>query len=165
QMEPSWNQVGTIMEPQYRLDKNRVDKSSIDKSNSGEQVADTPIVNAVKPLSEKEKLMELLYDSSFSEKLKVKIVDWLNYKNFQYKTTGFQSLLSIIAKNAGLYGEQAIIDLIDESMANTYKGIIFDKLKKPTIKQPKPNFNGRNYSAEEVNNAVTPICNLAKIEL
>ncbi|MEG2687707.1 MAG: DUF6291 domain-containing protein [Clostridia bacterium] len=37
------------------------------------------------------------------------------------------------------------------------------------VRQSKPqhtsNFNGRNYSAEEVNNAVTPICNLAKIEL
>lgn len=137
QLEPSWNQVGTIMEPQYSIGKNRLDKSSKDKSNSGEEVADTPIVNAVKPLSEKEKIMALLYDSSFSEKLKVKIVDWLDYKKYQYKATGFQSLLTIIAKNAGLYGEQAIIDLIDESMANTYKGIIFDKLKKPTFEKSK----------------------------
>ncbi|MEG2273727.1 MAG: phage replisome organizer N-terminal domain-containing protein [Clostridia bacterium] len=108
-----------------------------EKSKNGEQVADTPIENAVKPLSEKEKLIVLLKASTFSEKLKAKIVDWLNYKKYQYKVTGFQSLLTIITKNAEQFGEQAIVDLIDESMANTYKGIIFDKLKKPTFEKSK----------------------------
>ena len=27
-MEPKWNQNGTNLEPQYRLDKNRLDKDS-----------------------------------------------------------------------------------------------------------------------------------------
>ncbi|MEG1508874.1 MAG: DUF4373 domain-containing protein [Clostridia bacterium] len=85
----------------------------------------------------KEKLVALIKSSTASENLKSKIVDWLNYKKYQYTEIGLQSLLTIVTKNAVLFGDQAMIDLIDECMANTYKGIIFDKLKKPTFEKSK----------------------------
>ena len=38
-------------------------------------------------------------------------------------------MLTQIENNIELYGQKEIIDLINECMANSYKGIIFDKLK------------------------------------
>lgn len=65
-------------------------------------------------------------------KLYNKIEEWLNYKQERkeiYKQTGLQSLLTQIENQVEIYGEDNIINLITECMANNYKGIIFDKLK------------------------------------
>ena len=64
--------------------------------------------------------------------LRGKIENWLKYKdekNEQYTETGLKSLLTQIENNTKKYGDEKIINLIDECMANNYKGIIFDKLK------------------------------------
>lgn len=66
------------------------------------------------------------------------IIEWLKYKQERkeiYKETGLQSLLTQIEKNIDIYGEDEIINLINECMANNYKGIIFDKLKKKIKKE------------------------------
>lgn len=66
--------------------------------------------------------------------LREKIVEWLEYKKQRkdkpYTEIGFKKLLKQIENNTNIYGEQAIVDLIDECMGNNYQGIIFDKLKK-----------------------------------
>lgn len=57
---------------------------------------------------------------------------WLQYKHEKrqdYKPVGRQSLETQIQKAAQTYGEQAVIDLIGECMANNWQGIIFDRLK------------------------------------
>lgn len=62
-----------------------------------------------------------------------KIEEWLNYKQERkeiYKPTGLQTLIKQIDNKVEIYGEKNIINLIDECMANNYKGIIFDKLNK-----------------------------------
>lgn len=68
------------------------------------------------------------------ELLRGKIEEWLEYKKQRkdkpYTEIGFKKLLKQIENNAIIYGEQAIIDLIDECMGNNYQGIIFEKLKK-----------------------------------
>ena len=64
--------------------------------------------------------------------LRGKIEDWLVYKEERkehYTETGLKSLLTQIENNTKKYGEEKIINLIDECMANNYKGIIFDRLK------------------------------------
>ena len=61
-----------------------------------------------------------------------KIIEWLEYKQERkeiYKETGLKSLLSQIENQIDIYGEEEVINLITECMANNYKGIIFDKLK------------------------------------
>lgn len=64
---------------------------------------------------------------------------WFNYKQEKkeyYKETGMQSLLKQVEKHIEVYGERTVIDLIENCMANNYKGIIFDKLKdKPKQKK------------------------------
>lgn len=57
---------------------------------------------------------------------------WVRYKHEKrqdYKPTGLQSLVTQVQKAAEAYGEQAVIDLIGECMANNWQGIIFDRLK------------------------------------
>ncbi|WP_306542087.1 DUF6291 domain-containing protein [Acidaminococcus intestini] len=57
---------------------------------------------------------------------------WVRYKHEKrqdYKPTGLQSLVAQVQKAAETYGEQAVIDLIGECMANNWQGIIFDRLK------------------------------------
>lgn len=65
--------------------------------------------------------------------LREKIEEWLKYKwerKEYYKETGFKSLLAKLEKATNQYGVERIINLIDECMANNYKGIIFEKLEK-----------------------------------
>ena len=46
-------------------------------------------------------------------------------------------------KAAETYGEQAVIDLIGECMANNWQGIIFDRLERGAARNPSGK-NGRN---------------------
>lgn len=62
-----------------------------------------------------------------------KIIEWLEYKQERkelYKEIGLNNLLKQIENNIDNYGEDNVIDLISECMANNYKGIIFDKISR-----------------------------------
>ena len=81
--------------------------------------------------------------------LRGKIEDWLMYKEERkehYTETGLKSLLTQIENNTKKYGEEKIINLIDECMANNYKGIIFDRLKneKPIKTEQVPDWFDKN---------------------
>ena len=68
----------------------------------------------------------------FSDGLKEKVEEWLQYKTEKrdgYKPTGLKSLLTQVQHNADQHGEQAVIELIDSCMAANWRGIIWDKLK------------------------------------
>ena len=70
--------------------------------------------------------------------LTAKVEEWIKYKmerKESYKEQGMKSLLRQIENNALTYGDQAVCDLIDDSMANGWKGIIFDRLKQKSIRQ------------------------------
>ncbi len=75
-----------------------------------------------------------------------KMVEWITYKTERkepYKEQGLKTLLRQIENNCAQYGERAICDLIDDSMANGWKGIIFDRLKQARPKpQAQPRRNG-----------------------
>lgn len=65
--------------------------------------------------------------------LTAKMEEWIKYKMERkepYKEQGMKSLLRQVENNALTYGDKAVCDLIDDSMANGWKGIIFDRLKK-----------------------------------
>jgi len=73
-----------------------------------------------------------LTEFSFGKALEEKILEWVRYKSEKkesYKPTGFKSLLKKIKGNAELYGDQAVITLIDDCMANNWQGIIWDRIK------------------------------------
>lgn len=97
--------------------------------------------------------LRLLPDYTFSDLLAEKMAEWITYKTERkepYKEQGMKSLLRQVENSAAKYGSQAICDLIDECMANNWKGIIFDRLKN----QKKSTSGGsyqRQTKAEELN--------------
>ena len=79
-----------------------------------------------------ELLETLLPDYSLPDAVADKMREWITYKaekKDSYQEQGMKSLLLQIGKNVLQYGEDAVCELIDECMANNWKGIIFDKLK------------------------------------
>ena len=87
----------------------------------------------------------LLPDYIIPDSLITKLTEWIRYKTERkegYKEQGLKALLRQIENNQLTYGEKAVCSLIDESMANGWKGIIFEKLKKEnTAPQPKATNN------------------------
>lgn len=74
-------------------------------------------------------------------KLKNKLEEWLKYKwerKEYYKETGFKTLLARIDSATSQYGVEQVVNLVDECMANNYKGIIFEKLKGKDKKTKEP---------------------------
>ena len=68
----------------------------------------------------------------YNEFLLEAVKDWLAYKKEKrqdYKGRGLQALLTQIKNRVAEYGENAVIDIIHESMAQNYQGILWDKLK------------------------------------
>lgn len=68
----------------------------------------------------------------FSDSVSATVLEWLTYKhekNEDYYPTGLKSLLTQIANKVAKYGEHPVVDLIQLSMANGWKGIIWDKLQ------------------------------------
>lgn len=78
----------------------------------------------------------LLPDYIIPENLAAKMAEWITYKTERkepYKEQGMKTLLRQIENNQLTYGEKAVCDLIDDSMANGWKGIIFDRLKNKPV--------------------------------
>lgn len=74
--------------------------------------------------------------TTFSTVMIEEVEKWLQYKKERrevYQPTGLQSLISEIQNNVNRYGERAVIGLIENCMASNWRGIIFDKLKPPTM--------------------------------
>ena len=94
----------------------------------------------------------LLPDYVLSDLLAEKMAEWITYKTERkepYKEQGMKSLLRQVENNASKYGDLAVCNLIDECMANNWKGIIFDRLQS----QRKPASGGyqRQTKADELN--------------
>ena len=69
---------------------------------------------------------------SFSQAMKDKLTEWLEYKKERresYKPMGLKSFLTEVENKLKLYNEYDVIALINECMANNWKGIIWDKIK------------------------------------
>ncbi len=101
--------------------------------------------------------MRLLPDYLLSDSLQAKMGEWVKYKTERkepYKEQGMKSLLRQVENKAIQYGDDAVCSLIDECMANNWKGIIFDRLQQS---QRKPASGGyhRQTKAEELNDFYT----------
>ena len=86
-------------------------------------------------------LFERIYsDYILSDTLIEKLKQWMQYKTErkdEYAEQGLRTLLRRIENKYLEFGKQdrTICDLIDESMSNLWKGIIFDRLKAPVQTQ------------------------------
>lgn len=65
------------------------------------------------------------------------ISEWLAYKKERreaYKPTGLKSLLTEIENRVKLHGEKAVCDVIQLTMSNGWRGIIWEKIKQEDVK-------------------------------
>lgn len=71
--------------------------------------------------------------SRFDGELRKAVEGWLAYKDEKrqaYKPTGLKALLTEIRNNADKYGDDAVAEVIRQSMGSNYQGITFDRLKR-----------------------------------
>lgn len=74
----------------------------------------------------------LLPEYSLSEAVADKMRLWIKYKTERkepYKEQGMKSLLRQVENQCMIFTDSAVCDLIEECMANGWKGLIFDRLK------------------------------------
>ena len=143
--QPTDNQLTTKRQPSDRQvadncqTNDRIDKNSIDK-NSIEEVSILPPKGGAGG-NEKTKLKtrfcEMIAESDFSDVLKVKLNDWLEYK-YEIKKgytseRGFKQFLGTVAGYTLKFTDEEIIGAINQSMSNNYQGIVWAYLddKKP----------------------------------
>ena len=110
----------------YRLEEDSKDKESREKEEVKQEVK--------KKADKKDalSLIPLVEQSELSPPLKEVLKEWLEYKKEKkenYTEVGFKKTLTIVKKNADIYGTSKIVDLIDLCISNNYQGIIWDKLK------------------------------------
>lgn len=118
----TWQPNGNHLATQYSKEENSIEEISIDKKSVRE---------TTHTLFER-----LLPDYIIPPSLADKLREWFKYKTERresYKEVGMKSFLRQIENNQLTYGEDAVIDLIDESMANGWKGIIYDRIKKKPV--------------------------------
>ena len=113
---------------------NATDKEEdIDKDIEGEKKGETTLTL----------FQRLLPDYMISPFLADKLTEWFKYKTERrepYKEQGMKSLLRQIENNCMTYGDNALADLIEDSMANGWKGIIFDRLKQKPQQTRQSNY-------------------------
>lgn len=74
-------------------------------------------------------------EDKFTGELLNAVNSWLDYKwernkSTYYKETGYKSLITQLCNCARDYGDTALVQVIQSSMANNYQGICFGELKK-----------------------------------
>lgn len=81
---------------------------------------------------------------------------WLAYKRERretYKATGMTTLVNQITRNAATYGDDAVAEVIDNSIASHYQGIVFDRLKRDgrqTAQKVSMNYGDRSADIERM---------------
>jgi len=66
------------------------------------------------------------------DSVKAVFSDWLQYKKERkqsYTETGLSKLITQLENNVQRYGAEAVIEVINDSIAANYQGIVWDKLK------------------------------------
>ena len=70
--------------------------------------------------------------SCYGNELQQSIIAWLNYKKERresYKRTGMTMFLNTVAKNVSRFGEDAVSEIINNSISSNYVGVVWDKIK------------------------------------
>ena len=92
----------------------------------------------------------LIDDAALSDTVKAKLREWLAYKGKSaYKFTGTKALISRVCKAVEAHGDAAVCDVIDESIANAYKGIVWDKLDRARPQTPVRDSGFSTFDTEE----------------
>ena len=152
QLENKKNYMRNYMS-EYREKQKKLTCKTNSKTNSKTNVseADKEKDKEREEIKKKNKDNKNIFDTLRSDYIlhtavEEKVLEWLNYKNERkeyYVEQGMKTLLRQIENNSLTYGDEALCQVIDDSMSNGYKGIIFDKLKKLCTNKEQPKQQGR----------------------
>ena len=130
--------------PQYNSNQSNINQSNTSKYN-------TPPKSPSK--GEGDVSLEELV--GYNQFLLEAVRDWLTYKKEKrqnYKGTGLKSFLTQIKNRVAEYGEDAVISVIQESMAQNYQGITWDKLKQQNKQSSKSGYSAFDILRREQEN-------------
>ena len=88
----------------------------------------------------------------FPEPVAETVREWLAYKQERreaYKPVGLKSLLAEIENQIGAHGERAVCDVIRLSMANNWRGIVWDRIESGGRKPAAQGISGQQLSEWE----------------
>lgn len=142
--EQTRNRVAKHRENKRLLDGNVTSNVTVTLGNATDKEEDIDIeIDKKKNKKVKESnhtlFARLNADFLFASDVYEKLSEWMAYKTAKkdtYTEQGLKVLLRKIENSILEYGAPAVCDLIDDSMANGWKGIIWDRLKKPTAQKP-----------------------------
>ena len=80
----------------------------------------------------KEAMETMVYGRNFPQSVHDAMMDWIGYKISRgepYTEIGFRNLLTVTDRKIREYGEASVSEVIMESMGNSWKGIIWDRMK------------------------------------
>lgn len=89
--------------------------------------------------------------TGFSPKLQAAFESWLRYKKQRrdgYQDEGLKALIGRIRNCSAQYGEDAVAQVITDSMSSGYKGILFDRLPNYKRQMVQTAQTGRDIAAE-----------------
>ena len=116
---PSDNQ----MEPEVRLGKDSIGKLSIEKEKVKKKKSNLALFEE---MEDEERIIP-------NEELRECFIAWLKYKDEKknhYTQTGLEQLIKKFLNADSKYGTNAIIAVVNDSMASNYQGIVWDRLDK-----------------------------------
>ena len=128
---------------QYRIDKNREEKNSIDKHNSVSGDTTDYSYSKNSNVSNLEYVLknDIHQDSDYvleNEDLHQCLKEWMEYKdgrkpkssNHYGTEIGLKKTITQFASGYREYGIEALKKVVDDSMANNYSGVIWDRLSR-----------------------------------
>lgn len=92
----------------------------------------SPLEGETKEKTSKTDYIQMIRDRQFDKSLEEVIIEWYRYKTEKrqaYKPTGFSKFLTEVQNNVMKYGVDAVIEVVNVSMANNWQGVTWDKLK------------------------------------
>ena len=129
--------------PQDSIGKVSIGKDSIDNKGGDIRKVDQNLKEdktqkVIPPSVSPPTALSILRSYGFEKELESTVKDWLTYKHEKrqdYKTVGLNALLKQISAAAETYGDNAVIQVIRNSMASNYQGITFDRLSKSGVRK------------------------------
>ena len=129
--------------PQDSIGKVSIGKGSIDNKAGDIRKVDQNLKEdktqkVIPPSVSPPTALSILRSYGFGKELESTVKDWLTYKHEKrqdYKTVGLNALLKQISAAAETYGDDAVIQVIRNSMASNYQGITFDRLAKSGVRK------------------------------
>lgn len=140
---PDGCRTGAERLPQDSIGKVSIGKDSIDNKAGDIRKVDQNLKEdktqkVIPPSVSPPTALSILRSYGFAKELESTVKDWLTYKHEKrqdYKTVGLNALLKQISAAAETYGDDAVIQVIRNSMASNYQGITFDRLAKSGVRK------------------------------